>query len=99
MIGYGDFCALVVARGTAAIFAKAGCSHLKSINKPTFNISLIFLVKPEVWVTDSLPIFGRRATGKLLETKLVHYLTKYEFFWLLLSCLFLLSYDTMLFSD
>ena len=40
MMGHGDFYALVAARGTAAIFAKAGCSHLKNINKPTFNISL-----------------------------------------------------------
>jgi hypothetical protein len=29
MVGHSDFCALVAARGTAAIFAKAGCSHLK----------------------------------------------------------------------
>jgi hypothetical protein len=40
MIGYDDFCALVAARGTAAIFAKARCNHLKSINKPTLSISL-----------------------------------------------------------
>ena len=39
MVGHGDFCALVAARGTAAIFAKAGCNHLKTVNKPTFNIS------------------------------------------------------------
>jgi ABC-type transporter Mla subunit MlaD len=40
MRGNGDFCALVAARETAAIFTKAGCSHSKSINKPTFSISL-----------------------------------------------------------
>jgi chromosome segregation ATPase len=39
MVGHGDFCALVAARGTAAIFAKARCDHLKTVNKPTFNIS------------------------------------------------------------
>jgi hypothetical protein len=39
MVGRGDFCALVAARGTAAIFAKAGCNHLKTVNKPTFSIS------------------------------------------------------------
>jgi hypothetical protein len=39
MVAHGDFCALVAARGTAAIFAKAGWSHLKSVNKPTFGIS------------------------------------------------------------
>jgi hypothetical protein len=32
MVGHDDFCALVAARGTAAIFAKAGCNHLKNIN-------------------------------------------------------------------
>ena len=39
MAGQGDFCALVAAGGTDAIFAKAGCNHLKNVNKPTFNIS------------------------------------------------------------
>jgi hypothetical protein len=29
----------MVARGTATIFAKARCKHLKSVNKPTFTIS------------------------------------------------------------
>jgi hypothetical protein len=29
MVGHSDFCALVAARGTAAICAKAGCNHLK----------------------------------------------------------------------
>jgi hypothetical protein len=38
MEGHSDFCALVAARGTASIFAKAGCNHLKIINKPTFGI-------------------------------------------------------------
>jgi hypothetical protein len=32
MVGHDDFCALVATRGTAAIFAKAGCNHLKNIN-------------------------------------------------------------------
>jgi hypothetical protein len=39
MVGHDDFCALVVARGTVAIFAKAGSTHFKNVNKPTFNIS------------------------------------------------------------
>jgi hypothetical protein len=29
IVGHDDFCALVAARRTAAIFAKAGCNHLK----------------------------------------------------------------------
>jgi hypothetical protein len=39
---------------------------------------IIFLVKPKVWVTDSLPRFGRKAARKWLETKLELFLTKYE---------------------
>jgi hypothetical protein len=39
MEGHGDFCALVAARGTANIFAKAGCKHLRDVNKPMFVIS------------------------------------------------------------
>jgi hypothetical protein len=37
--GHRDFCALVATRGTASIFAKAGCKHLRDVNKPTFTIS------------------------------------------------------------
>jgi hypothetical protein len=29
----------VVARGTSTVFAKAGCNHLKTVNKPTFGLS------------------------------------------------------------
>jgi hypothetical protein len=39
MEGHGDFCALVAARGTTNIFAKAGCKHLRDVNNPTFAIS------------------------------------------------------------
>jgi hypothetical protein len=39
MEGHEDFFALVAARGTANIFAKAGCKHLRDVNKPTFAIS------------------------------------------------------------
>jgi hypothetical protein len=43
MVGHVDFCALVAARGTGTIFAKAGCKHLKNVNKLTFTISPIDL--------------------------------------------------------
>jgi hypothetical protein len=43
MEGQGDFCALVASRGTAAIFEKARCTHLKSVNKPNFDISPAYL--------------------------------------------------------
>jgi hypothetical protein len=39
IVGHDDFCALVAARGTTAIFAKAGCNHLKTVNNPNFSIS------------------------------------------------------------
>jgi predicted nuclease with TOPRIM domain len=39
IVGHGDFCALVPARGTTASFAKVGCNHLKVVNKPTFSLS------------------------------------------------------------
>jgi hypothetical protein len=44
IIDYDDFCALVAARGIAATFAKAGCNHLKTVNKPTFGLSSSDLV-------------------------------------------------------
>jgi hypothetical protein len=34
----------VAARGIAAAFAKAGCNHLKTVNKPTFGLSSSDLV-------------------------------------------------------
>lgn len=37
--GQGDFCALIAARSTAFIFEKAGCTHLRTVNKPNFKIS------------------------------------------------------------
>jgi hypothetical protein len=40
MEGHGDFYTLVASRGTTTIFAKAGCKHLRDVNKPTFTISL-----------------------------------------------------------
>jgi fructoselysine-6-P-deglycase FrlB-like protein len=36
---HGDFCALLASRGTAAAFFKTGCTHAKTVNKPTFSLS------------------------------------------------------------
>jgi hypothetical protein len=36
--GHGDFCALLASRGTTAAFLKAGCTHAKTVNKPTFSL-------------------------------------------------------------
>jgi hypothetical protein len=42
--GHGDFYALLASRGTDAAFMKAGCTHGKTINKPTFSLSPTDLV-------------------------------------------------------
>jgi hypothetical protein len=42
--GHGDFCALLASRGTAAAFLKAGCMHAKTVDKPTFSLSLSDLI-------------------------------------------------------
>jgi hypothetical protein len=36
---HGDFCALLASRGTAAAFLKVGCTHAKTVNRPTFSLS------------------------------------------------------------
>jgi hypothetical protein len=36
---HGDFYALVASRGTAAAFMKAGCNHVRAINRPNFSLS------------------------------------------------------------
>jgi hypothetical protein len=42
--GHGDFCALLASRGMAAAFLKAGCTHAKIVNRPTFSLSSTDLV-------------------------------------------------------
>jgi hypothetical protein len=42
--GHGDFCALLASRGTSATFMKAGCTHAKTVNRPTFSLSPTVLV-------------------------------------------------------
>jgi hypothetical protein len=39
IIGHGDFYVLVVSHGTTTVFAKAGCNHVRTVNKPTFSLS------------------------------------------------------------
>jgi hypothetical protein len=36
---HGDFCALLVSRDMAVAYIKAGCTHGKTVNKPTFSLS------------------------------------------------------------
>jgi hypothetical protein len=51
IVGHSDFCALLASRGTAAAFLKAGCTHAKTVNRPTFSLSLTDLVDipSEAW--------------------------------------------------
>jgi hypothetical protein len=42
--GHGDFCALLASCGTTVAFMKAGCTHGKTVNKPTFSMSPTDLV-------------------------------------------------------
>ena len=41
---HGDFCALLASRGTVVAIMKAGCTHGKMVNKPTFSLSPTDLV-------------------------------------------------------
>jgi hypothetical protein len=59
MEGQGDFCALVVSQGTNVVFEKVGCTHLKSINKPTFDISLADLAEMS---TEAINVGNRFVT-------------------------------------
>jgi hypothetical protein len=42
--GHDDFCALLASGGTAAAFLKAGSTHAKIVNRPTFSLSPTDLV-------------------------------------------------------
>jgi hypothetical protein len=42
--GHGDFCDLLASRDTTAAFLKAGCTHAKTVNRPTFSMSPLDLI-------------------------------------------------------
>jgi hypothetical protein len=78
MEGHGDFCTLVAARGTTNIFAKAGCKHLRDVNKLTFAISSADLVNMpaearsigNIFITQIWAKGGREAAGDEARTLL-----------------------------
>jgi hypothetical protein len=37
--GHDDLCVLVASCGTTAAFIKAGCNHIRAVNRPNFNLS------------------------------------------------------------
>jgi hypothetical protein len=42
--GHSDFCALVASRGTTTAFMKAGCNHVRAVNRTNFGLSPFDLV-------------------------------------------------------
>jgi hypothetical protein len=42
--GHGDVCALLASHNTAAAFLKAGCTHVKTVIRPTFSLSSTDLI-------------------------------------------------------
>jgi hypothetical protein len=72
---------LVASRVAAAAFAKAGCNHVRILNKPTFSLSSSDLVNIPAEArsvgTYLLLKSGLRATKRLLEMKLELCLAKY----------------------
>jgi hypothetical protein len=65
-----------------AAFMKAGCNHIRAVNRPNFSLSLSDLVdisaEARSIATDSSLKSGRRAAERWLETKLETYSTKYR---------------------
>jgi hypothetical protein len=102
-VGHGDFYALLASRGTAATFLKAGCTHAKIVNRPTFNLSSIDLVDipgearsigsrfiTQIWVKGGWDLAGDEARSLL---KLVWNL----YLLLTFSCDYLLPYKILLY--
>jgi hypothetical protein len=82
MEGHGDFCELVVTRGMTNIFAKAGCKHLRDVNKLMFAISPIDLTNipaearsignrfiTQIWAKGGREAAGNEARALLGEVR------------------------------
>jgi hypothetical protein len=76
--GHGNFCALLASRGTAAAFLKAGCTHAKIVNRPTFSLSSTDLIDipsearsigsrfiTQIWVKGGRDLAGDEARSLL----------------------------------
>jgi hypothetical protein len=51
LIGRGDFCAYVGARGAASLLEKSGCEHMKDVIQPEFTISVNDIKEPSAEAT------------------------------------------------
>jgi hypothetical protein len=102
--GHGDLCALLASRGTAAAFLKAGCTHAKIVNRPTFSLSPTDLVDipsearsignrfiTQIWAKGGRELVGDKDQNLL---KLVWNL----FLLLAFSCNYFLPYTVCLFA-
>jgi DNA anti-recombination protein RmuC len=71
--GHEDFCAVVSSCGTTIAFMKAGCTHTKVVNKPTFNLSAsdIIDIPAEARSIGNIIItwWGPSSSPKILQVK------------------------------
>jgi hypothetical protein len=76
--GHGDFCALLPSHGTSAAFLKAGCTHARTVNRPTFSLSPSDLIDvpsearsirnrfiTQIWVKGGRELAGNEAQNLL----------------------------------
>jgi hypothetical protein len=100
--GHGDFCALLASRGTAATFLKAGCTHAKIVNRPTFSLSSTDLVDipsedrsigsrfiTQIWAKGGRDLAGDEARSLLKQVWNLYLLLTF-------SCNYFLPYTTLL---
>jgi hypothetical protein len=102
--GHGDCCALLASRGTSATFLKAGCTHIKTVNRPIFSLSPTDLVDipsearsiwnrfiRQIWAKGGRELAGDEARNLLKPV--------WNLFLLLaLSCNYFLPYTVCLFA-
>jgi hypothetical protein len=62
IVSQSDFCALVAARGTTVVFAKAGCNHLKTVNNlPAEARSVGNRFITQIWTKGDREVAGDEA--------------------------------------
>jgi hypothetical protein len=102
--GHGDFFALLASHGIAATFLKAGCTHAKTMNRPTFSLSPTDLVDipsearsiGNIFITQIWAKGGRELAGDEAQNLLK---PVWDLFLLLaFSCNYFLPYTICLFA-
>jgi hypothetical protein len=108
IIGHGDFCALVASCATAAAFVKAGCNHIRTINRPNFSFSPSDLVKilaearsignrfiTQIWAKGGQEVVGEEARALLGKVWQFSLLSSFYFRFFLI--MFLSTFALLLF--